>query len=245
MNRDTAKILSQLTDKQLGEISDTYKDYADVIRAFADGAEVEYRNSEDKYWRHTNHLDFESMDYIRVVPDDGSDKGWRPKEIGERFFYVTFQDPLSEDCFTFGAVAENFHDDDWEHELFKRNNCFKTEKEAMVAAKRLNEVMEVILSGKSVDGNSSDSEVYADSIDSEALTDGEKALIQSLRNLPLIASVRDPKTALTVIYSDDVGMDISDDDISFRADASLEHKEAVRYALKKISNEKLLKIVKV
>lgn len=219
MNRDTAKVLSQLTDEQLGEIGSTYKDYADVIRAFADGAEVEYRNSEDKSWKHTSYPDFELMDYIRIVPDDGSNKNWRPKEIGERYFYVSFLDPLSEDWCTFGVIGENFNDDEWEYDLFRRNNCFKTEKEAAAVAKRFNEVMEVILSGKSVDGNVSASEVYVGSVDGEALTDGEMALIKSLRNVSLIDSVRDPKTALTVNYSDDVGMDISDDAILFRADS--------------------------
>lgn len=227
MNRDTAKILSQLTDEQLGEISSTYKDYADVIRAFADGAEVEYRNSEDKSWKHTSYLDFESMDYFRVAPDLGSNKGWRPKEAGERFFYVDFQDPLSEDCFTFGVVAENFRDDEYEYELFKRNNCFKTEEEAVAMAKKLNEAMEAIFSGKSVDGNASASEVYVESVDGEALTDGEKDLIRALRKLPLIAPVKGT----------------SDDDISFRTDGLLENKEAARDALKNISNEKLLKVV--
>lgn len=216
MNRDTAKILSQLTDEQLGEISDTYKDYADVIRAFADGAEVEYRNSEDKSWKHTSSPDFELMDYIRVVPDDG--RGWRPKEYGERYFYVDLQDPLSEDYFTFVVVSENFHDDEWEHDLFRLNNCFKTEEEAAVMAKKLNEAMEAIFSGKPD---------YVESVDGEALTDGEKDLIRSLRKLPLIASVKGT----------------SDDDISFRTDGLLENKEAARDALKKISNEKLLKVV--
>lgn len=224
MNRDIAKVLSQLTDEQLGEISDTYKDYADVIRAFADGAEVEYRNSEDKSWKHTSSPDFELMDYIRVVPDDG--RGWRPKEYGERYFYVDLQDPLSEDYFTFVVVAENFHDDEYEHDLFRLNNCFKTEEEAAVMAKKLNEAMEAIFSGKSVDGNTSDREVYVESVDGEALTDGEKALIRSLRNLPLIAPVKG-----------------ASDDISFRTDGLLENKEAARDALKKISNEKLLKVV--
>ena len=140
MNRDTAKILSQLTDEQLGEISSRHEEYADIIRAFADGAEVEYRNAEDKSWKHTNYLDIESMDYFRIAPDY-PDKGWHPKEIGERFFYVDFQDPISEDWQTFVVKAENFHDDEWEYDLFNRNNCFKTEKEAEAVAKKLNEAM--------------------------------------------------------------------------------------------------------
>lgn len=243
MNRETAKILSQLTDEQLGQISAEYKDYAEVIRAFADGAEVEYRNSEDKSWSRTDHLDFESMDYLRVVPDDNPDKKWRPKEDGETFFYVDFLDALSEDCFTFGVHVEKFCDDEWEHELFKRNNCFKTKEEAEVAAKKLNEAMEAILSGKSIDENSDSSAV--ESVDGEALTDGEKDLIRSIRKLSTIASVRDSKTTITVVYSDDIGMGISDDDISFRADGLNEHKEDVRDSLKKISNEKLLKSPKI
>lgn len=227
MNRDTAKILSQLSDEQLGEIRPEYKDYVDVIRAFADGAEIECRNAEDKSWKHTSYLDFESMDYFRVAPDLGSNKGWRPKESGERYFYVGFKDPLSEDWFAFEAVDENFRDDEWEHELFKRNNCFKTENEAEAVAKKLNEAMEAILSGKSVDGNASDSAVYVESVDGEALTDGEKDLIRALRNVPLIVSVKDT----------------SDDDISFRTAGLLENKETARDAIKKISNEKLLKVV--
>lgn len=148
-----------------------------------------------------------------------------------KIYYITLhvdlQDPLSEDYFTFVVVAENFHDDEYEHDLFRLNNCFKTEEEAAVMAKKLNEAMEAIFSGKSVDGNTSVSEVYVESVDGEALTDGEKALIRALRNLPLIAPVKGA----------------SDDDISFRTDGLLENKEVARDALKKISNEKLLKVV--
>lgn len=158
MTREQAKILSKLSKKDLEKINYGYAKHYEILKAFADGAEIEINI--DGAWRIVDIPNFEPVNEYRLNPNGP----WKPKD-GETFFTIYLDGDIEEE--------EWDEEEKWHKDLFKLGLCYRTREEAEAAVKR----MHAAFKGEQTLSKTE----KVESLDGHELSDAEKGVIRILR----------------------------------------------------------------
>ena len=129
MTRVQAKIYAELSRKDIEQIDKGLAEHYDLIRAFSNGAEIEYFDFTLEDWFSTNDPAFWFHFKYRVKPNDAaqSSEPWKPKR-GDCYYILD----------EYGDVnIVNFIDSSMDASRINFGNCFQTRKEAEAARERV------------------------------------------------------------------------------------------------------------
>ena len=129
MTRVQAKIYAELSSKDVEQIDKGFAEHYDLIRAFANGAEIEYFDFTLEDWFSTNDPAFGFDFKYRVKPIGAarSSEPWKPKR-GDCYYILD----------EYGDVnIVNFIDSIMDASRIKFGNYFQTRKEAEAARERV------------------------------------------------------------------------------------------------------------
>lgn len=127
MKREEAKICMSIPREILKVIAPHIYKNLDIIQAYANGAEIQYRSKNEDEWEKAVPLFREDFEY-RVKPSSEQPTTlWKPKD-NERFLYVGLDGEVMDTRFN-GTV---FH-----HKIVDFGNCFKSYEEAEEARERV------------------------------------------------------------------------------------------------------------
>lgn len=139
--------------------------HADLIKAWADGAHIQYFDEKRNVWDDCllNAPTWGKDIKYRIKPEEP----WKPK--GSQEYFVIDLDKLDPSKETWGGYP-------LDEERYKKGNCFQTLKEAKVVKSRVESVLK---------NNWVKELVAVESIDGKPLSIGEKKLIQAIRKTVL------------------------------------------------------------
>lgn len=133
VNREQAKIWTSISREELAVIQPTLSNHYDILRAYADGEEIESRDPMDYScgWKQekVDRIFFhDSLKYrVKQKVDKPSDR-WIPKE-GETYFYVST-------CLNV-IMTKHENSDGISGDLVRVHNCFQTREVAEAVADRV------------------------------------------------------------------------------------------------------------
>ena len=113
---------------------------AELIKAWADGEQIQYRSHEDLWVDCDTMPNWDSDSEYRIKPEEPSDKLWKPKK-GEKYFYL---DVIN------GEVDVNYYpwkNDEIYNALYRLHNIFHTEEEAKAAIPCVEDAIKIALKG--------------------------------------------------------------------------------------------------
>ena len=188
VNREQAKIWTSIPREKLAVIQPTLSKHYDILRAYADGEEIESRDPVDSCgWKQekADRVFFhESLEY-RVKPNDATQlsETWKPK-YGEQCFYIYGSG---------NVIGVNFHNESIDNDHISFGNCFRTREEAEAARERVRAALknETVYKMKTVE-----------SLDDKPLTGNEKALLRHLRDSKVV-DIFNGETATTVVFDNE------------------------------------------
>lgn len=185
MTREKARIWATIPREKLAVIEPKLYKHYDLICAFANGAEIEFKDSEDS-WVPMEYPSFSENEEYRVKPcTEQPAKPWKPKR-GEFFFYIDITLRVDEARCSCNDFRESL--------MFASGNFFETRKEAEAARDRVRAVIkgEQVVSKPETVGT----------LDGQPLTDGEKTLLRHLRDSKVV-DVFNGETATTVVFDNE------------------------------------------
>lgn len=149
--------------------------HAELIKAWADGAEIQYWDDDNNRWKDCKgYSGFPTWDVelqYRIKPEE--DEQWKPKE-GETYYFLV----------STGAVVKEHFQPSWpgDNARLEIGNCFRTRKEAVSAIPHV----KAALKGKNVNVSANvsgnvDSNAGSPEIDGKPLTHIEKECIRKFR----------------------------------------------------------------
>lgn len=166
MKREEAKICMSIPREILKVIAPHIYKNLDIIQAYANGAEIQYRSKNEDEWEKAVPLFREDFEY-RVKPNSEQPTTlWKPKD-NERFLYVGLDGEVMDTRFN-GTV---FH-----HKIVDFGNCFKSYEEAEEACDRVRAALR---------GEVATKKEVVESLDGEPLGDYEKELLRVFRKAKL------------------------------------------------------------
>lgn len=132
VNREQAKIWASIPREKLAMIQPTLSKHYDILRAYADGEEIESRDPVDSCGWKQERVDriffHDSLKYrVKQKVDKPSDR-WIPKE-GETYFYIS-------SCLNV-IMMKHENSDGISGDLVRVHNCFQTREVAEAAAERV------------------------------------------------------------------------------------------------------------
>ena len=220
--------------------------HAELIKAWADGAKIQSRYLIDfdnveqwSKWTDDNEPDWCDEDYqFRIKPEDNN-KPWKPKD-GERYYYFDQFFKIYNSVFVKGNVMDQ--------DRIAAGNYFRSHEAALKGITSIhnnaggeqyrelehryeNVYYEFVAAKKEID------ELIANPVlDGKPITNGEKALIQALREVK-VQSVFAEDSILS--YIDDNGkLDSTGGVIAFDVSIlTMKYNEQIREALKQIKHE--------
>lgn len=189
VNREQAKIWTSISREELSVIQPTLSNHYDILRAYADGEEIESRDPMDYScgWKRekVDRIFFHDSLKYRVKPNDAaqSSEPWKPK-YGERCFYIYGSGKV---------IGVNFHNELIDNDHVSFGNCFHTQEEAEAALERVRAALknETVYKIKTVE-----------SLDDKPLTGNEKALLRHLRDSKVV-DIFNGETATTVVFDNE------------------------------------------
>lgn len=130
MNREQAKIWAKIPRKELKIIAPNIDKHFDVLRAYANGKEIEVKDLEN--WYDIEDPSFERNEEYRVKPsNDQSSESYMPR-YGDMYFII------DDDGYTF---TRKWLDDPVDIRRFDFGNCFLTEVACKAASERVRAVL--------------------------------------------------------------------------------------------------------
>ena len=148
--------------------------HAELIKAWADGAEIQYFDTSAMKWKDCKEPYWFIQSRYRIKQEKPSKNPWKPsknpwKPKGSQEYFVIDLDKLDPSKETWGGYP-------LDEERYKKGNCFQTLKEAKVVKSRVESVLK---------NNWVKELVPVESIDGKPLSTGEKKLIQAIRRTVL------------------------------------------------------------
>lgn len=166
MNREEAKICMSIPREILKIIAPHIYKNLDIIQAYANGAEIQYKHKNEYEWEKAVPLFREDFEY-RVKPSSGQPTTlWKPKD-NERFLYIGLDGYIMDTRFD-GTV--------FYHKIVDFGNCFKSYEEAEEVRERVRAALR---------GEIATQKEVVESLDGEPLGDYEKELLRIFRKAKL------------------------------------------------------------
>lgn len=185
MTREEAKIWVTMPHDKLAVIAPHLAKHFDPLCAFANGAEIEFKDSEDS-WVLMEYPSFSENEEYRVKQcTEKPAKPWKPKR-GEFFFYIDITLRVDEARCACNDFRESL--------MFASGNFFETRKEAEAARDRVR----AVIKGEQVFSKPE----TVESLDGQPLTDGDKTLLRHLRDIKIV-DVFNGETATTIVLGNE------------------------------------------
>ena len=130
---------------------------ADLIRAYADGAKIQYRCDNDDKWEDVKRPCFDEEHYqYRIKPE--ANEPWKPR-LGDEYWFLGID---------FAPENAIWRDDYFDKRCFKYGNCFPTKEEVEAAIPRV----EAALKGTTDVSANVGTNVGSPELDGKPLSDG-------------------------------------------------------------------------
>lgn len=199
--------------------------HAELIKAWAVGAEIQYWDDGDNKWKDCKGYDgFPTWDVelqYRIKPEEPSNESWKPKE-DEKYFFLHEDGQLDSTYFAITCKEDVGR--------IEYGNYFRTYMEAADAFDRVKAALKGATDVSANVGTNVGSE-----LDGKPLSDGEKALIKALRRGRIFQQYVDPR-AVVVEALKDGNMKIHHEFVAFCMYSNIDTAR-VRAAIKQIKAE--------